>query len=134
MTHFIPDRFSRKCSQLKVATNKKVLPTKNTTAAVSESALPIRTAAIVEMATDNGTLQKRRSTIDWRRKSCRFVSHAATYPVHKVTGRNAGTARRLSTACCTVMDEKLKMRPPQRSTGNLHRWTLRSMSPNAKCP
>ena len=72
---------------------------KNATTAKSENAFPRRTAEMVESATDSGTLQKRRSTMERRRKSFRFVSHAATYPVHKVAGRNAGIARRLPAAC-----------------------------------
>jgi hypothetical protein len=62
------------------------------------------------MASERTTLQQRRSGIERRRKSCRFVSQAATYPVHTVAGTNAGRAAKLSAACAVVMETRLKIR------------------------
>ena len=40
---------------------------------------------------------------------CRLVSHAVRYPVHTVTGMNAGTAARVVTICSTVMFDSTRM-------------------------
>jgi hypothetical protein len=101
-----------------------VLVRKKATTTIRENALPISTDAIVDTATDSGTLQKSRSTIERWRKSWRSVNHAATYPVHKVPGRNAGTAIKLSTDWSTAMDGKLKMRPPHGLPGYSDDWHI----------
>src|ERR1700750_1985746 len=111
-THFFADRPSCKRSKPTTTRKRMALPRKKVTTAVRENALPISTEEMVETATDNGTLQKSRSIRERLRKSWRFVNHAARYPLHTVAGRNAGTARRLSTACANEMDVRSRMQPP----------------------
>ena len=117
MSHFCEARRRRRCSRARTTMQPARARRMRTAATLRERKRPTSTEVIVETEMERGTLQKRRSTRERRRKPWRSVSHAARYPVQTVTGTKARVAARVVRICSAVMFVNRIQPPVKRAPG-----------------